>query len=93
MYWNSRKYLTKYDEIFTQGSIIRFEPWDEDVAYAEQASDYVNHIFNKDNNGYSILHTMFKDALISKNGFVKYYWKEIKAKKSYESLTAGIKHY
>ena len=40
--------------IFTQGeSIVRFEPQKpEDVAYAEQSSDYINHIFNKDNNGY-----------------------------------------
>jgi len=76
--------------IFTQGeSIVRFEPQGpEDVAYADQASDYINHIFMKDNNGYSILHTMFKDALISKNGFVKYYWKKDKEQKqeSYENL-------
>ena len=77
--------------IFTQGeSIVRFEPTGpEDVAYAEQASDYINHVFMKDNNGYSILHTMFKDALISKNGFVKYYWKNDKEQKqeSYENLS------
>ena len=76
--------------IFTQGeSIVRFEPTGpEDVAYADQASDYINHVFMKDNNGYSILHTMFKDALISKNGFVKYYWKRDKEQKqeSYENL-------
>ena len=76
--------------IFTQGeSIVRFEPQNqEDVEYSEQASDYINHIFNKDNNGYQILHTMFKDALISKNGFVKYYWKTDKEQKqeSYENL-------
>ena len=79
--------------IFTQGeSIVRFEPQKpEDVAYAEQASDYINHIFNKDNNGYQILHTLFKDALISKNGFVKYYWKTDKEQKqeSYENLTTA----
>ena len=76
--------------IFTQGeSIVRFEPTGpEDVAYADQASDYINHVFNKDNNGYSILYTMFKDALISKNGFVKYYWKKDQEQKheSYENL-------
>ena len=77
--------------IFTQGeSIVRFQPQNaDDVEYSEQASDYINHIFNVDNNGYSILHTMFKDALISKNGFVKYYWKTSKEQKkeSYENLT------
>jgi len=79
--------------IFTQGeSIVRFEPTGpEDLAYADQASDYINHVFNKDNNGYSILHTMFKDALISKNGFVKYYWKRDKEQKkeSYENLNTA----
>ena len=77
--------------IFTQGeSIVRFSPnGPEDVEYAEQSGDYINHIFNVDNNGYSILHTLFKDALISKNGFVKYYWKTSKEQKkeSYENLT------
>lgn len=77
--------------IFTQGeSIVRFEPQQpEDVEYAEQATDYMNHIFMKDNDGYSILYTLFKDALISKNGFVKYYWKTSKEQKkeSYEGLT------
>ena len=77
--------------IFTQGeSIVRFSPnGPEDVEYAEQSGDYINHIFNVDNNGYSILHTMFKDALISKNGFVKYYWKTSKEQKKeyYENLT------
>lgn len=79
--------------VFTQGeSIVRFEPQGaEDVEYADQASDYINHVFMKDNNGYSILHTMFKDALISKNGFVKYYWKKTKEQKqeSYENLTGA----
>jgi len=79
--------------VFTQGeSIVRFEPQGpEDVQYADQSSDYINHVFMKDNNGYSILHTMFKDALISKNGFVKYYWKKSKEQKqeSYENLTGA----
>lgn len=77
--------------VFTQGeSIVRFQPTGpEDVEYAEQASDFINHIFLKDNSGHSILHTMFKDALISKNGFVKYYWKTSKEQKKerYKNLT------
>ena len=77
--------------VFTQGEkIVRFEPTGpEDVEYAEQATDFINHIFNVDNNGYALLHTMFKDALISKNGFVKYYWKTTKEQKKeyYENLT------
>jgi len=77
--------------IFTQGeSIVHFEAQQpEDVEYCEQATDYINHIFNKDNNGFQILQTMFKDALLLKNGFVKYYWKTSKQQKkeSYSALT------
>ena len=48
----------------------------EDVALAEQASNYVNYVFNKDNDGFKILYTWFKDALLEKNGIVKIYWDE-----------------
>ena len=42
----------------------------EDIKMAEQVTSYINYIFNKDNNGFSILYTWFKDALIEKNGIV-----------------------
>ena len=48
----------------------------EDVALAEQATNYINYIFNKDNPGFTILYTWFKDALLEKNGIVKVYWEE-----------------
>ena len=48
----------------------------EDVALAEQATNYVNYVFNKDNHGFEILYTWFKDALLEKNGIVKIYWHE-----------------
>ena len=48
----------------------------EDVALAEQATNYMNYVFNKDNPGFSILYTWFKDALLEKNGIVKIYWNE-----------------
>jgi ABC-type sugar transport system ATPase subunit len=35
---------------------------------------YVNHIINKDNNGFEIFHNWFKDALLQKVGVVKAYW-------------------
>ena len=43
---------------------------------AEQVTNYINYIFNKDNDGFSILYTWFKDALLEKNGIVKVYWDE-----------------
>jgi hypothetical protein len=46
----------------------------EDVALAEQATNYINYIFNKDNPGFTILYSWFKDALLEKNGIVKVYW-------------------
>lgn len=48
----------------------------EDVPLAEQATNYINYIFNKDNEGFSILYSWFKDALLEKNGIVKVYWDE-----------------
>jgi hypothetical protein len=48
----------------------------EDVALAEQATNYINYVFNKDNDGFKILYSWFKDALLEKNGIVKIYWDE-----------------
>jgi hypothetical protein len=48
----------------------------EDVPLAEQATNYINYIFNKDNPGFNILYSWFKDALLEKNGIVKVYWDE-----------------
>ena len=50
----------------------------EDVALADQATNYINYIFNKDNPGFTILYSWFKDALLEKNGIVKVYWDESK---------------
>ena len=41
---------------------------------AKQATDYVNHIFYRDNPGFMILHDWFKDSLLEKVGWVKYWW-------------------
>jgi hypothetical protein len=64
--------------IFTQSDeYVRFSPHGpEDIAVAEQASDYCNWVINNDNRGFEIMHNWFKDALILKNGVVKFYWDE-----------------
>ena len=69
--------------MFTQSDkMVNFEPQNaEDVPYAEQITDYCNFIFNRDNDGFSILHSMFKTALLQKNGFCKVYWKTSKQQK------------
>src|SRR5688572_7075721 len=48
------------------------KPSDEDVA--EQATDYLNHIFWKDNPGYRVLWDATHDSLLQGNGIVKHYW-------------------
>ena len=65
--------------IFTQSDdYVRFIPHGpEDVAVAEQASDYCNWVINNDNRGFEIMHNWFKDSLILKMGVVKFYWDEI----------------
>ena len=60
-----------------------------DEAGAKQATDYLNHIFLKDNPGVIILHDWFFDALLQKNGIVKAVWedKEDVTKETYEGLS------
>ncbi len=55
--------------------VVSFQPrGPEDVALAEQATEYVNYIINCDNPGFLILHHWFKDALLTKIGVVKIWW-------------------
>ncbi len=57
--------------------VVEFTPQGpEDVQNAEQATDYVDFIFKRDNPGFKILHSAFKDALVRKVGIVKYWWDE-----------------
>ncbi|MGA0335155.1 MAG: portal protein [Luminiphilus sp.] len=62
---------------FGSRSVVQFVPRSvEDIPVAEQATDYVNYIFNSDNNGFTICHSVFKDALRGALGIVKFYWEE-----------------
>ena len=57
--------------------VVEFAPnGPEDIQAAEQATDYVDFIFKRDNPGFKILHSAFKDALVRKCGIVKYWWDE-----------------
>ena len=64
--------------VFASGDeMVKFTPHGpEDVAMSEQATDYVNYVFTKDNPGWDILYSWFTDALLSKNGIVKVWWDE-----------------
>ena len=70
---------------FGSSSVVEFAPnGPEDVANAEQATDYVNYCLTRDNNLFFHAYAMFKDALIRKNGFGKVWWDEKETVKTYE---------
>ena len=76
--------------IFTQSDeLVRFEPkFPEDEEAAKQATDYCNLVFFQDNDGVILMHNWFKDALLQKNGIVKYWWEESEdpIKEKYKNL-------
>ena len=63
-------------KIFTQSvDVVEFTPQnDGDQVVADNVTQYVNHIFNKDNAGAILMHNWFWDALVNKVGIVKAYW-------------------
>jgi len=67
--------------IFTSSeNAVEFAPRSpEDIPQAQQATDLVNYIFYNDNNGFQILYSGIKDALVSKTGIFKWRCEEIKS--------------
>ena len=65
-------------KVFVSGDeVVRFEPkGPEDQEAADQETDYVNHVVMEKNNGFETFYVWFKDALLSKNGYVKIYYEE-----------------
>ena len=60
---------------FGTKKVVDFIPKNkEDVALAEQQTNYINYIINQKNNGFQVFYNAFKDALIRKAGFVKAYF-------------------
>ena len=76
--------------IFTASDqVVKCEPVNsEDIKLADQVTNYINYIFYKDNPGFEILYTWFKDALLEKNGIVKIYWDDSQTveQETYENL-------
>lgn len=68
--------MPDFVEIFTgSDETFQFDPVSqEDEQAAEQASDYIRHVWFKDNDGYGITHDVIKDALLQKTGILKVYW-------------------
>lgn len=78
-------------QIFTTSDeAVRFDPsGPEDEEGAKQATDYANHVFYKDNNGFIILHDGFTDAFLQKNGIAKIWWDKTEKieRRQYTGLT------
>lgn len=71
-------------------TVVQFEaqkPGDE--PQAEQATDYINHLFYVRNDGEKIAYNWMKDALLSKNGIVKVWWdtRNEEEREEYEAMT------
>src|SRR5262245_18417566 len=57
--------------------VVQFHPvGEEDVAAAEQETDYVNHVFMQNNPGFLVLYSFIQDALLPKVGIVKAWCEE-----------------
>jgi len=57
------------------GRIAEYEPTTQkDEPFAEQASDYVQYLFMRRNDGYRILYNCTHDALLQGDGVIKHWW-------------------
>ena len=66
-------------KVFVAGDkVVTFDPkGPEDQEAADQETDYINHVVMEKNEGFKVFYVWFKDALLSKNGYVKVYSEEI----------------
>lgn len=61
----------------------------EDEDAAKQETEYTNFVITQQNHSFTTFYSWFKDALLQKNGYVKYWWdyKDERKKERYEGLT------
>ena len=80
-------------KVFISGDeVVKFDPKsEEDTKAAEQETEYINHVVMEKNPGYAVFYSWFKDALLSKNGYVKVWYEEEDRveTESYQGLTDG----
>lgn len=73
----------------SQQKNVEFVPSNKDaIEEAEQMTDFINYLVMDENEAFAIFYTWFWDALVTKNGFVKYYFKE--EEKTYTERYTGI---
>jgi hypothetical protein len=78
------------DIFVSNDKVVEFKPQHPgDEAAAEQETDYVNHVFYQENDGFLTLYSAIKDGLLSKNCFVKWWMEEVedRDREDYEGLT------
>ena len=84
--------LPQLMRIFTGSDELgRFEPrMPGDEEFAKQATELTNYVFFNDNDGVILMHNWMKDALLQKNGIVKYWWEDSEdpTKEEYKGLNA-----
>lgn len=71
--------------------VVRFDPTGpEDEDGARQASEYINYLFTRRNDGFSIITTSMKDGLLFRMGVGKVVWEEVDDYKTenYQGLSA-----
>lgn len=77
------------EPLFGGDNIGEFQPnGPEDEEKAKQATDYVNYLITERNDGFLIIYTWLKDALLSKLGVVRPEWEaQDPERNEYEGLT------
>ncbi len=71
---------------------VEFQPEGmEDEEAAKQRTAVCNYVFYRQNPGFLLMYEWFKDALLQKNGVVKYWWesKTNVTEETYQGLTEG----
>ena len=78
-------------KIFIGGDEIgEFNPvGPEDEEAAKQETEYTNWSITQQNHSFTTFYSWFKDALLQKNGYVKYWWdvRQDRRKETYQGLT------
>lgn len=76
--------------VFTGRQAVEFDPvGPEDEELAKQETAYVSHVLWKKNDGFMLIYSWLKDALMQRVGYVKYYWddEEKVSEETYTGLT------
>ena len=86
---NVESILPDLVEILSGEDVAVFQPVGiEDEEAAQQETDYINHVFFEQNNGFQVLYDGIKEALLLKTGIFRWYWEEdsYDDKQTYEQI-------